>query len=61
MNRGIDYRTDFYCAWRNSLFELLTGERLPFATDDPMELVHSHIAKDTDFSSHSYTLPPTPL
>jgi serine/threonine protein kinase len=43
MNRGIDYRTDFY-SLGVTVFELLTGE-LPFATDDPMELVHSHIAK----------------
>ncbi|MCW5313412.1 AAA family ATPase [Nostoc sp. KVJ3] len=43
MNRGIDYRTDFY-SLGVTFYELLTGI-LPFQSDDPMELVHSHIAK----------------
>ncbi|MEH2164214.1 MAG: AAA family ATPase [Nostoc sp.] len=46
MNRGIDYRADFY-ALGVTFFELLTGE-LPFLTDDPMELLHCHIAKQPD-------------
>ncbi|NEP79591.1 MAG: protein kinase, partial [Okeania sp. SIO3B3] len=43
MNRGIDYRTDFY-SFGVTLYELFSG-KLPFETTDPMELVHCHIAK----------------
>lgn len=43
MNRGIDYRTDFY-SLGVTFYQLLTGQ-LPFWSTDPMELVHCHIAK----------------
>ncbi|MBN3869207.1 AAA family ATPase [Nostoc sp. JL33] len=43
MNRGIDYRTDFY-SLGVTFYELLT-EELPFQSNDVMELVHCHIAK----------------
>jgi predicted ATPase/class 3 adenylate cyclase/tRNA A-37 threonylcarbamoyl transferase component Bud32 len=42
MNRGIDYRTDYY-SLGVTFYQMLTGE-LPFPSKDPMELVHSHIA-----------------
>ncbi len=43
MNRGIDYRTDFY-SLGVTFYELLTG-KLPFEGEDALSVVHCHIAK----------------
>ncbi len=51
MNRQVDYRSDYY-SLGIVVYELLS-EHLPFESDNVMELVHSHIAKNP--------LPPTCL
>ena len=43
MNRSLDYRTDLY-SLGITFYEMLTGQ-LPFETNDPLELVHCHLAK----------------
>ncbi len=43
MNRTLDYRSDFY-SLGVTFHEMLTGVP-PFSNNDPMELVHCHLAK----------------
>ena len=43
MNRVVDRRTDLY-SFGITLYELLTGV-VPFTSADPLELIHSHIAR----------------
>ncbi|HEY9850645.1 MAG TPA: serine/threonine-protein kinase PknK, partial [Leptolyngbyaceae cyanobacterium] len=46
MNRVLDRRTDFYSLGA-TFYQLLT-QKLPFETEDPLELVHCHLAKQPE-------------
>lgn len=46
MNRDIDYRTDLYSL--GVLFYKMLTRRFPFESSDPIELVHSHLAKQPE-------------
>ncbi|MEM9539160.1 MAG: AAA family ATPase [Cyanobacteria bacterium P01_E01_bin.42] len=46
MNRGIDYRSDFY-SLGVTFYELLVGN-VPFNSKDPLELIHAHLAQRPD-------------
>lgn len=50
LNRGLDYRTDFY-SLGIIFYRLLTGQ-MPFPTEDKSELIHSHIAVTAPPPSH---------
>jgi serine/threonine protein kinase len=47
MNRALDYRSDFY-SLGVTFYQLFTG-KLPFDANDPIELVHCHLAKQPVF------------
>ncbi len=49
MNREMDYRSDFY-SLGITFYKMVTGE-LPFISNDPMEVIHNHIAVNPSYPS----------
>lgn len=52
MNRKVDYRSDIY-SLGVTFFHMLTGA-YPFISDDPLEIIHYHIAKEPDLEKLQY-------
>jgi PAS domain S-box-containing protein len=59
MNRSVDSRSDLY-ALGVTFYELLTGA-LPFTAADPIELIHSHIAREPVPPGELASAVPAPL
>lgn len=56
MNRLVDYRSDFYTLGA-TFYHLLAGEP-PFLSNDPMELVHCHLARSPKpLHEHKHAVP----
>jgi predicted ATPase/signal transduction histidine kinase/tRNA A-37 threonylcarbamoyl transferase component Bud32 len=59
MNRAMDYRADYYSLGA-AFYQLLTGQP-PFTAQDPIELVHAHIARPPQPPHTLNPAVPTPL
>ena len=59
MNRNVDYRTDLY-SLGIVFYELLTGHA-PFLSNDPLEIIHAHIAKQPVAPFKIYKTIPEPI